>query len=164
MRQHTSAYVSIRLLPHVGRERCPHLHVSIRQHASAYADVCSRGRPSPSAGQRQRMRSYVSIRQHTSAYGSIRLHALIRGRTAPAYAIIRQHTSAYVSIRQNTAAYGSMPSPAAGQRQRMRSYVSIRQHTSAYVSIRQHTAACPHPRQDSVIAYAERSCMLNALY
>jgi hypothetical protein len=74
IRQHTSAYVSIRQ---------PSAYVSIRQHTSAYVSI------------RQHTSAYVSIRQHTSAYVSIRQHT-------SAYVSIRQHTSAYVSIRQHT--------------------------------------------------------------
>jgi hypothetical protein len=94
IRQHTSAYVSI-------REKC-------RQQTTAYvspntsAYVNAYRPPATSA--------YVSIRQHTSAYVSIReripasRHARIRQHTS-AYVRIRQHTSAYVSIRPHTSAY-----------------------------------------------------------
>ncbi len=71
MRQHTSAYVSIRQhtaegVPR-GRSRHERLHtsayVSIRQHT---AEGVPRGR---SRHERLHMSAYVSIRQHTSAYG-----------------------------------------------------------------------------------------------
>jgi hypothetical protein len=82
IRQHTSAYVSIR--QRLRQERAPLPHASAAAAGSA---------PAPPA--------YVSIRQHTSAYVSIRQHT-------SAYVSIRQHTSAYVSIRQHTSAYASM--------------------------------------------------------
>jgi hypothetical protein len=54
VRQHSSAYVSIRQR----RDRGPTCS-SIRQHTSAYVSIYA---------------AYVSIRQHTSAYVSIRQH------------------------------------------------------------------------------------------
>ncbi len=71
MRQHTSAYVSIRRTSH--KTCTPFASASIRPHTSAYVSI------------RQHTSAYVSIRQHTSAYVSIRLHM-------PAYVSIRQHT------------------------------------------------------------------------
>jgi hypothetical protein len=100
IRQHTSAYVSIRQHTagvQLARDSitCKHTsYVSIRQHTSAY----------------------VSIRQHTSAYVSIRWHTaggvqlaqeIAKGEAgwgngrATSYVSIRQHTSAYVSLRPN---------------------------------------------------------------
>jgi hypothetical protein len=75
IRQHTSAYVSIR-----GAEGYLSIvpYVSIRQHTSAY----------------------VSIRQRTSAYGAPK--ATYQQCLTSAYVSIRQHTSAYVSVRQHT--------------------------------------------------------------
>jgi hypothetical protein len=87
IRQHTSAYVSIRSA-----------YVSIR--TSAYVSmrqICLPQCEEPP----ERAPRRASIRQHTSAYASIRQHA-------SAYASIRQHTSAYVSIRQHTSAYVRM--------------------------------------------------------
>jgi hypothetical protein len=77
MRQHTSAYVSIRqqLLAVVAREdrvRCSRRHKSsIRQHTSAYVSI------------RQHTSEYVSIRQHTSEYVSIRQHTSASGALWP---------------------------------------------------------------------------------
>jgi hypothetical protein len=76
LRQHTSAYVSIRQhTPEVEDERVAcNLHV-------------------------RRTSAYVSIGQHTSAYVSMRQHtAYVSIRQHTAYVSIR-HTSAYVSIR-----------------------------------------------------------------
>jgi hypothetical protein len=85
IRQHTSAYVSIRQHTSLPiHQQAAFLHtsyVSIRQHTLAH----------------------VSIRQHTSAYLSIPQHT-----STSAYVSIRQHTSAYVSIRQHTSAYVSI--------------------------------------------------------
>jgi hypothetical protein len=75
IRQHTSAYVSIRQ-----HSYCTKLRTFCTEHTSAYVSI------------RQHTSAYASIRQHTSAYASIRQHT-------PAYVSIRQHTSAYVSIR-----------------------------------------------------------------
>jgi hypothetical protein len=58
MRQHTSAYVSIRS-GYVGIRRRTSAYVSIRQHTVRI---------------RRHTSAYVSIRQHTSAYVSIRQH------------------------------------------------------------------------------------------
>ncbi len=135
IRQHTSAYVSIRQQalpahklvvlkyyetccpPDVFQWRlCRRGNAAYRPHTSAYVSM------------RQHTSAYVSIRQHTSAYVSIRQHTSACVR-------ICQHTSAYVSIRQNTSAYVSI-------RQHTSAYVSMRQHTAAYGSIRQHTSGC----------------------
>ncbi len=104
IRQHTSAYVSIRSnlisspLPTV---KVPYIrqHTYISQDTSAYVSI------------RQHTPAYVSIRQHTSAYGRISSpmlhmcrHTVIHVSSyyKSAYVSIRQHTSAYVSIRQHT--------------------------------------------------------------
>jgi hypothetical protein len=87
-------------------------YVSIRQHTSAYVSI--RQHPSAYLTRAERSRwaynAYVSIRQHTSAYVSIpdasRMESLgllsrnfrRSSRQVPAYVSIRQHTS-YVSIR-----------------------------------------------------------------
>jgi hypothetical protein len=103
IRQHTSAYVSI------------------RQHSFSMrpggSNATSTALPQPLAYVSIRLHS---IRQHTAAYVSIRhFHRPPGGRAANRClhyrhnGSIRQHTSAYVSIRQHTSAY-----------------VSIRQHTS----------------------------------
>ncbi len=85
---------------------------SIRQHTSAYADVCVRA---------QHITLFqCCIRQHTYAVSACHhTRMLTYAVKQRAYVSIRQHTSAYVSIRQHTSAY-----------------VSIRQHTSTYVSSR----------------------------
>jgi hypothetical protein len=140
IRQHTSAYVSIR-----NKKTCAlnalqqPAYVSIRQHTSAYVSI------------HQHTSAYVSIRQHTSAYVSIRQHT-------SAHVSIRQHTSAYVSIRQHTYAYLAFEAVHAvhsdslvvATREIHRRWLKtlVRQqrrhhlHTSAYVSIRQYTSAC----------------------
>jgi hypothetical protein len=134
LRQHTSAYKSIR--------DCPSSLYSLRQHTSAYARIRQHTRLSQQPAWLVRRKqcsiatsAYVSIRQHTSSY------VIIRQQT-PACVSICQHTPAYARTRQHTSAH-----------------VSIRQHTPAHVSIRQHTGgACaaetsrdshnrPHPSQ-----------------
>jgi len=80
----------------------------MRQHASAYVSI--RQHKSACASIRQHTPAYVSVRQRTSAYGSIRQHGppldmpttrkRQRACEAP-YVSIRQHTSAYVSMRQH---------------------------------------------------------------
>jgi hypothetical protein len=62
-RQHTSAYVSIRLYTYVSISQHMSAYGSIRQHTAAYVSI------------RQHTSVYVSIRQHTSACVSIRQHA-----------------------------------------------------------------------------------------
>jgi hypothetical protein len=161
--QHTSAYVSIPAVQaHSSASTASGtslmlggsaglLHVSIRQHTSAY----------------------VSIRQHTYAYLSRGVSA--QSFTVPsweaedtcarlsqhtsAYVSMRQHTSAYLSIHQHTSAYvsirgGDLPGV---ECERFNSRRSVREHhprhylhhTSAYVSIRQHTSAHVSVRQDA---------------
>jgi hypothetical protein len=165
IREHTSAYVSIRqrlacgrLRRRKGRSPSATAYVSIRQHTSAFISM------------RQHASAYVSIRQHTSATHLLAVAAAKRQKSERSS--IRQHTSAYVSIRQHASAYVS-DSPAGGcggekaplrrtiayitpppQRpQYMRrlpsapapAYVSIRQHTSAatiYASPPLSTSAC----------------------
>ncbi len=166
IRQHTSAYVSIRHLrasaPTCSIRQHTSAYVSIRQHTSAYVTCVQVLQPS----------AYVSIRQHTSAYVTC-----VQVLQPSAYVSIRQHTSAYVSIRQHTSAYVSIrhlrssapalslcslpPSPAAVAAPVPRSlpapaYVSIRQHTSAYVSIRQHTSACCSCARSALAARTEQ--------
>jgi hypothetical protein len=104
IRQHTSAYVSIRqhtLKRQWERRRRQHTsaYVSIRQHTSAYVkeavgeeEAYRAERPVRRTHVHAATCAYVSIRQHTSACVSIRQHT-------SAYVSIRQHTSAYVSIR-----------------------------------------------------------------
>jgi hypothetical protein len=108
----------IRLLPTPSPACIRH---SIRQHTSAYLSIRQHSRgtdvfprdirllPTPSpACIRQHTSAYVSIRQHTSAYLSIREDSSLLP-LLPEYVSIRQHTSAYVSIRQhnNTRSYHS---------------------------------------------------------
>jgi hypothetical protein len=133
--------------------------LSIRQHTSAYVsirDTCAAesswgfrefatSPPPGSSGElssqlfarpfriapciRQHTSAYVSIRQHTSAYASICTSAYVRVVQQALRSHLRMgslHTSAYVSIRQHTSAY-----------------VSIRQHTSAYVSVVQPALRSP---------------------
>jgi hypothetical protein len=171
IRQHTSAYVSIRQKRRWRHQRCA--AARIRQHTSAY----------------------VSKRQHTSAYVSIRQHTQHLRRRILAPTLWRQYrgprgclqgvcASAYVSIRSASSIYrgprGCLQGvgPRDGLRihrrtvrrirngcnrrvagvcdverrsvdlpQHTSAYVSIRQHTSAYVSIRQHTSAYVSIRQ-----------------
>jgi hypothetical protein len=103
IRQHTSAYVSIRHIlaststPVYANRWCTEhtsAHVSTRQHTSAYVSI--RQPTSADVSRRQHTSADVSKRQHTSAYVSIRQHT-------SAYVSIRQHTSAYVSIRHISA-------------------------------------------------------------
>jgi hypothetical protein len=84
MRQHTSAYVSIRAIRRAARrggraQATPSAYVSIRQHTPA----C------------------VSIRQHTSAYVPLakRVARLVEEDERK---LLHLHTSAYVRIRQHT--------------------------------------------------------------
>jgi hypothetical protein len=109
IRQHTSAYVSIRqqpqALPAYTHRQHTSAYVSKRQHTSAYA---------------RKTLAYVRMRQHTQAPhldSSTSLHPKCwrlsqaawrrwnRGQTVS----IRQQTSAYVSIRQQTSACVSIP-------------------------------------------------------
>jgi hypothetical protein len=149
IRQHTSAYVSIRQpsLLHIASPTaffttCK--DVSIRQHTSAYVSIRQRCPSSllhtasataffTTCGD-QHTSAYVSIRQHTSLLHIASATAFLLPVKTSAYASIRQHTSAYVSIRQHTSASAFFTT--CGD-QHTSAYVSIRQHTSAYVSIRQ---------------------------
>jgi hypothetical protein len=80
--------------------RLSNLYVSIRQHTSAFVSIrCCSWCPDDS---RTYTSAYVSIRQHTSAFVSIRQHTLLfvmPGRLSNLYVSIRQHSSAFVSIR-----------------------------------------------------------------
>jgi hypothetical protein len=110
IRQHTSAYVSIRQHTH----KTHHPFASDPEHPPPAAGCTCAFASRPNEGTRSSCpytSAYVSIRQHTSAYVCIRLHA-----------------SAYVSIRQHTSAYDICQFPS-----HTSAYVSIRQHTSAYV-------------------------------
>jgi hypothetical protein len=81
IRQHTSAYVSIRETE---------AYVSIRQHTSAYVSIPETEALGQPHLQRQALPLFKGMRHYMSkltAYTS-------------AYVSIRQHTSAYVSIRQ----------------------------------------------------------------
>jgi hypothetical protein len=84
IRQHTSAYVSIRISAYVSirKARSPMGKLDRRPvariHTLSSSEVCGD------------WLAYVSMRQHTSAYVSIRISA---------YVSIRQHTSAYASRR-----------------------------------------------------------------
>jgi hypothetical protein len=128
IRQHTSAYVSIRL--HLGVcVHAPPRRSQQQETAAAWRQAhCS----SPRLGTELQglacsdlhTSAYVSIRQHTSAWRQAHCSSPRLGTELQGLAYSDLHTSAYVSIRQHTSAY-----------------VSIRQHTSAYVSIRQHTSA-----------------------
>jgi hypothetical protein len=118
-------------------------YASIRQHTSAYVSIrcerrCMRVIVHP-ASPRQHTSAYVSIRQHTSAYVasavvcvSLSILHLLRCQylyscASKASVSIRQHTSAYVSIRQMHCRCQYLYSCAS------KASVSIRQHTSAYV-------------------------------
>jgi hypothetical protein len=144
MRQHTSAYVSIR------SAYVSTAYVSIRQHTSAYVSIRQHSIRSAyveahlltvsvnvsflfscACQRRDYPRHTHSAVQHTSAYASIRLHT---SRLPPphslcgiAYVSVRQHTTAYVSIRQHAPAYVN--------------------NTSAYVSIRRD---CPRHTHSAV--------------
>ncbi len=118
MRQHTSAYVSIR------QHTSAYVSFSIRLYSGALrhfwgsSKALVRALVGSTKGSIKALWR-LSIRQHTSAHVSIRQHT-------SAYVSMQQHTSACVSIRQHTSAYVSILS----------AYVSIRQHTSAHVSTR----------------------------
>jgi hypothetical protein len=113
------SHTCIRWQPHC-RKPDPLCIYGIRQHTSAYVSIrqhtCIRGQPPTAVNPiRYVYLAYVSIRQHTSAYVSIRRHTCIRGQPPTAvnpiryvylaYVSIRQHTSAYVGIRQHMSAY-----------------------------------------------------------
>ncbi len=110
IRQHTSAYVSMRQHTRSIRQLKPaYVRVpALVEEAVVNTSVRELDAPVPTC---QHTSAYVSIRQHTPAYASIAYANLMR--PCPPVSK-RQHTSAYVSIRQHTSAY-----------------VSIRQHTSA---------------------------------
>ncbi len=165
LRQHTSAYVSIR--QHTSAYFHTHLAVvwrvwhvkqlpvvqirflhDIRQHTSAYVSIRQNTSHSCRSSRYAFCTTYVSIRQHTSAFVRIRHTAAGRSDTLSAltYVSIRQHTPAYVSIRQHTSAY--LRNGLGGFDDKVLVYgggraVGARErlHTSAYVSIRQHTTA-----------------------
>ncbi len=72
IRQHTSAYASIRQKMRVTPcSKHTSAYVSIRQHTPAYTSIRQKMRITPCSKVRP---AYVSIRQHTSAYVSIRQH------------------------------------------------------------------------------------------
>jgi hypothetical protein len=129
MRQHTSAYVSIRQcgeMQHFLRQHLAYTAYvsirqhSIRQHTSAFVERGPGGvQESEYASIRQHTSAYVSIRQHTSAYVSIRQHT-------------PEYTPAYVSKAHTCAPYSRSERDPGGVQES--AYVSIRQHTSAYVS------------------------------
>ncbi len=162
IRQHTSAYVSIRQHEHTSA------YVSTRQHtlpvfslyqyaaplagsmAFCHADAAGGGGGIPPPGlataaeaRKSSTCTYVSIRQHVSAYVSICQYT-------SAYVSIRQHTSAYVSIREpapqrcfSRCCLPPLPyswratlkaAALRGRRQLSLLPFSIRQHTSAYVN------------------------------
>ena len=144
VRQHTSAYVSVRQLTRCAASRTAGwkpstcAYSSIRQHTSAYvSSIRTAARAEYPPGD--------VIRQHTSAYVSIRqLYPPADAPNCLRNELSSQHTSAYVSIRQHThrraratLARGCLKLPA----KRVFAYVSIHQHASAYGNIRQHTSA-----------------------
>ncbi len=144
IRQHTSAYVSIRQ-PSACAEAhrtCIRQHTSA-QHTSAYVSIrqpsacaeahrtCIRPRIRPHI--RQQTSAYVSTRQHTSAYVSIRQSSEARLRRGLV------HLSVHVAEAFAEALNNSRV-PACVSTSHTSAYVSIRQHTSAYVSTRQHTS------------------------
>jgi hypothetical protein len=169
LRQHTSAYVSIRQhtsgvhsvhqrLPQRLHYAAPSAYVSIRQHTSAYVSI------------RQHTTAYDSIRQHTSAHVSIhrpvppaRIGSEVHARLLQfrMQVSIRQHTSAYINMHARLLGTGTGLVSAmacfrsatclrqcsmqvgerrkAAQAQRVHRPTNLHQHTSAYVSVRQHT-------------------------
>jgi hypothetical protein len=130
MRQHASAYVSIRQHTNVGcplarlrRRALCHIIVSIRQHTSAYVSI----RKHTSGHIHRGMWTHIAdTRTQLTGVSALTSSMPVSASSTrlAAYVSRRQQTSAYVSIRQHTSAY-----------------VSIRQHTSAYVSNRPHTSA-----------------------
>jgi hypothetical protein len=158
IRQHTSAYVSIRQHTQPqsaasrGRRSCPDAYVSIRiayvyldgVRIDVYAYVCYTYAGIRIPGWCPKS-TYTRARESSEALDDKCCAAYVRIRPhTSAYVSIRQHTSAYVSIRQHTSAYVSIRPKSTYTRARESSealnaaYVSIRQHTSAYVRIRQH--------------------------
>jgi hypothetical protein len=110
---------------------------SIRQHTSAYVSIrvfrscgSAGGRNAATCCTYTNTSAYVSIRQHTSAYACLRVAGARAAESLPLavcvcvcvcgsawlyvyiYVSIRHHTSAYVIIRQNTSAYVSGRKPA----------------------------------------------------
>ncbi len=151
IRQHTSAYVSIRVrsIPAVCLLRAPsspykrHTHTQQESRNRArVVCVCvcvcverERRTPDPLP--------LASLAALPAACSTVLWHRTRRiPLDASAYVSIRQHTSAYVSIRQHTSA---VVSRAYSDLMHLHTsaYVSIRQHTSAYVSIRQYAAPIP---------------------
>ena len=135
IRQHTAAYVSIRLrcirmLPRAIQEDAPPsllvpACVSIRLHTSAYVSM------------RQHTSVYVSIRQHTSEYVSIRLHtsAYVSGFCEPfdQPSSITSLTCSFSKSHCFRKAQGLARSKEEGRAPASVWCSSIRQHTSAYV-------------------------------
>ncbi len=139
---------------HIGQR-----NVSIRQHTSAYVSIrrtcVTRSYPEASTyiGQRNDcekratlMKDHVNtargtvrtkgpcIRQHTSACVSMCQRGALCALEAPAYVSMRQHTSTYLSICQHASARGTVRNRGSYRLQHTSAYVSIRQHTSAYVT------------------------------
>jgi hypothetical protein len=171
IRQHTSAYVSIRQA--VSSDTCIRRHTSaygIRKYTSAYVSMRQAvgATPLPSISMEQRAlyirptSAYVRIRPHTSAYVAVES----RDTSALAYVSIRQQTSAYVS--KGTSALDEHGGEGYSRRLMvcddgtphvfgcccliLRDAAPVlRQHPSAYISIRQHTSAYVCIRQQSLI-------------
>jgi hypothetical protein len=172
IRQHTSAYVSIRREKGLFFRRddtffsflqaacdclCP--YIPTQHTSSAYVSILSI---------REHTCAYVSIREHTPASHNVAYdraqgaEQCVSHQHTSAYVSIRQHTSACVSIREHTPASRNVEyDRAQGAEQCVAHKVpkavavarlpairhSIRQHTSSYVSIRQHTSAYVSIRQ-----------------
>jgi hypothetical protein len=129
---------------------------TLRQHTSAYASIRQHTYIAPAAGHvvASNDRLCVSIRQHTPAYTSIRQHTYMAPGAGHVVASndrlcvsMCQHTSAYASIHQHTSAYVYSTWCGSCLRQQgstlracsdadCPSPLYTRQLTSAYVSIR----------------------------
>jgi hypothetical protein len=166
IREHTSAYVSIR-----------------HQHTSAYRSCrgrrrcqCQRSRGSSRGrrgggprwsivlrllrGHNLHASAHVSTCQHTPAFVSLLWGTTyLSGRHNSAYVSIRQNTSAYVRIRQHTSASGFLGGTTSGigGHSQADSYVSIR-HTT-YV-IREHSPASVNIFTSGIVGHSQAdSCV-----
>jgi hypothetical protein len=94
IRQHTSAYVSIR--QHSIRQHTLSIN-SVHLHTSAYVSIRQH-----SIRQHTLSINSVSVYLHTSAYVSIRQHSIRQHTLSINSVSVYLHTSAYVSIRQHS--------------------------------------------------------------
>ena len=151
LRQHTSAYVSIR---HTYHEDSPVVRISgdIYTTADVAHDSSAASLPPslpPSVPLASDCSSWIAFLRFFTT--SLPLRGYAKSATLPLR--LRQHTSAYVSIRS---IYRESPPPWPG-------------HTSAYVSIRQHTshAGIRHDEQDvaaaQILVYNRIYCLFKSM-